>query len=206
MSRRDVMKSLLRSAATSASERISQLGVAAQVKRALARVGRDRLFVDDARLTSAVARVPTVLAATVSTRDGELRIDVTFRDGDSLLLRLLPLSVTFAPHGAKEWSVSVEPGSAALDPRAGDIFTALSAEVARTVWGPFLPRRSAQGKTGFAHREGDVLICDLRTLPEVRAAQGQRLSSAGIDALSLSDIVAVDGGLKLMLRLPGLAG
>ncbi|HEX2678596.1 MAG TPA: hypothetical protein VHM19_18215 [Polyangiales bacterium] len=204
MSRRDVVKSLLRSAAVGAGEQLAALGVTSSLKRTLSSLASGRMFIPDARLTAAVARVPEVVAATVTTRDGSMRIDLSFRDSPPLVMGFAPLSVTFATHGAKEWSVRVEPPAAALDPRCGDVLTALAGEVARSLWGPFLRREPPRGRLAFAHREHDVLIVDLRTLPEVRAALSQRLYATGIDALALQDIVAADGGIRLHPRLPGL--
>ena len=204
MSRRDVMKSLLRSAATGASQRLAQSGVASSVRRSLSSLAGARLFIPDARLTAAVARVDEVSAATVSTRDGRLRIDLSFDEGPSLAMIVSPENVTFASHGAKEWSVRIDPQAAALDPRCVDVVAALAAEIARTLWGPFLRKESARGKNAFVHRDRDTLIVDLRSLPDVRVALGQRISAAGIDAFGLQAIVAEDGGLRLVPKLPGL--
>ncbi len=204
MSRRDVMKSLLRSAATGAGEKLSQLGVTSLLRRTLSTLASGRLFVEDSRLTGAVARVPGVVAATVSTRDAGMRVDLTFQEGPPLLMTLVPLDVTFAAHGAKEWTIRVEPAAAALDPRANDVFVAVAAEVARVLWGPFLRQNVVATHSAFAHREQDVLVIDLRALPEVRAALGQRLNATGIDAFGLQGIAATDGGLRLLPRLPGL--
>src|SRR5256885_10659126 len=38
---------------------------------------------------------------------------------------------------------------------------------------------------------------------DVRVALGQRVSAAGIDAFALQSIIAEDGGLRLVPRLPG---
>jgi hypothetical protein len=203
MSRLDVMKSLLRSAAVGAGERLERLGVADALRKSVRELASHRLFISDERLTAAVARVPDVLAATVSTRDGRVRIDATFRDGGPLLVSLVPERVTFAAHGAKEWSVLVEPNAAALDPRTSDVFSALASEVVANLWGPFLRKSQTRGKNAYTHRDGDTLVMDLRTLPEVRAALSQRLAALAMDALGLQAIHAEDGGLRLV---PGLSG
>jgi hypothetical protein len=204
MSRRDVVKSLLRSAATSASTRIAKSGAAESVRKAVEKVTSGRLFVPDAKLTAAVARVPMVTAATVSTRDGRMRVDLGFHDGPPLAISVWSEHVTFASHGAKEWCVRIDPPAAALDTRCVDVLTALAGEVARALWGPLLRERNSRSHTAFAHREHDRLIIDLRSLPEVRAALGQRVSAAGIDAFALQDIVADTGGLRLVPRMPSL--
>ncbi len=204
MSRIDVMKSLLRSAAVGASQGLDRLGVSASVRKTLSELGSRRLFIPDARLTAAVARVPGVLAATVSTRDGRVRIDATFREGGPLVLCFVPERVTFAAHGAKEWSVLVEPNAAALDSRSGDVLAALAGEVATSFWGPLLRKDQGHARTAFAHRDGDTLVMDLRTLPDVRAALAKRLTATAIDALSLQAIHAEDGGLRLVPALAGM--
>jgi hypothetical protein len=202
MSRLDVMKSLVRSAASSAGG-LGRVWQHAPLRRRLADLIRRRLIVPDSQLTAAVARVPEVSAATVSSRSGELRVDASFHDGSSLLVHLIPLSTAFAPRGAKEWSVRAEPQSAAFDVRCGDIVAALATEVARRLWGPFLRGREVRGRSAFAHRDGDVLVVDLRTVPEVRSALTQPLLAAGIEAFGLRSIEVGEGGLHLIPGVPG---
>lgn len=206
MSRLDIARSFFRSAATAAIEGIGRLQLNDTLRAAVDKLLRQRLTLPDGRLTAAVARVPDVTEATVSTRDGQMRVDASFRDGRRLLVHLAPLNTAFAPRGAKEWSVGVQPESAALDPRCADIVVALAAEVARTLWGPFLRRPRAHARRGAvitstAHREGAVLVVDLRSVAEVKAALRQPLLAAAIDALSLRSIVAEKGGLRLVAGL-----
>jgi hypothetical protein len=198
----DVMKSLVRSAATSAGG-LGRVWAHAPLRKRLSELIQRRLVLPDSQLTAAVARVPEVSAATVSSRSGQLRVDASFQDGTNLLVHLISLSTAFAPRGAKEWSVRAEPESAAYDVRCGDIVAALATEVARRLWGPFLRGRAVRGRSAFAHRDGDVLVVDLRTVPEVRSALGQPLLAAGIEAFSLRSIEVADGGLHL---IPGVAG
>jgi hypothetical protein len=199
--RLDVARSFLRSAASGAMIGIERLKLGPTFRSIVDTVLRKRLSLPDGRLTAAVAKVEDVTEATVSTRDGQMRIDASFRDGGRLLVHLRSFGTAFAPRGAKEWSVSVEPQQAALDPRCADIVVALASEVARTLWGPFLRRHRARARPGTAHREGNVLIVDLRSVAEVRAALGQPLLAAAIDALSLRSIEAEDGGLRLFAGL-----
>ncbi|HEX4352661.1 MAG TPA: hypothetical protein VHZ95_07105, partial [Polyangiales bacterium] len=128
-----------------------------------------RLTLSDVQMTRAVARIADVSAATISTRVGELRVDASFRDGSTLLVHLVPLNVAFAPRGAKEWSLRCEPERAVYDPRCADIVAVLASEVARKLWGPFLRGRNVPaGRSAIAHRDGTMLVVDLRSVPEVR--------------------------------------
>jgi hypothetical protein len=201
MSRLDVARSLVRSAAGLAVQGVGRLRLGPSLRALLETALRQRLSLPDGRLTAAVAKVPEVTAATVSTRDGQLRIDASFQDGGHLLLHLRSLGTQFAPRGAKEWSVEVQPEQAALDPRCADIVVALAAEVARTLWAPFLRSPRARARPASAHREGNVLVVDLRSVAEVRAALGQPLLAAAIDAFNLRGIEAENGGLRLLAKL-----
>jgi hypothetical protein len=200
MSRLDIVRSLVRDGA----ERLVRFGMSSPLRKRLTKLIGQRLFVNDERLTRAVAHAPHVEAATVSTREGRLRVEATYHDGSTLALSLTPVSVKFAPQGAKEWTLRVIPSEAALDPRSAEIVAALASEVAHTLWGPLLRKQRVPSSIAFAHREGDLLVMDLRTLPEVRAALGQRVSATAMDAFSLQAVVAVDGGLRLAPGLPGM--
>jgi hypothetical protein len=197
MSRLDIAKSLLRSVAEGAGSQLSRLR-SGPLREWISRLTLRRMLLPDSQLTAAVARVPDVAAATVSTRDGQLRVDVGFRDGSSLLVHLTPLSAAFAPRGAKEWSLRAEPESAAQDVRCADIVVAIAGEVAHALWGPFLRGRGVKGRGAFAHREGSVLVVDFRNLPEVRSALGQPLLAAAIEAFGLRGVEASEGGLRLL--------
>ncbi|HKP59622.1 MAG TPA: hypothetical protein VJV78_23020 [Polyangiales bacterium] len=201
MSRLDVARSLVRSAAGLAVRGATRFQLGASLRALLDTALRQRLRLPDTRLTAAVAKVPEVTAATVSTRDGQLRIDASFRDGGQLLVHLRSLGTKFAPRGAKEWSVEVLPEQAALDPRCADIVVALASEVARTLWAPFLRGARTRARPASAHREGNVLVVDLRSVAEVRAALGQPLLAAAIDAFNLRGIEAENGGLRLLAKL-----
>jgi hypothetical protein len=204
MSRLDVMKSLLRSAAGEASEQLERLSHTGPVRRLLGEFLKGRHFVTDAQLTAALARVSGLVAATVSTHEGGLSIDATFSDGGSLLVRLCPAGVTFAQHGAKELRMRVEPEAAALDARAADAFVAIATEVARALWGPLLVRQEERGKMTSVHRADDVLILDLRSLGEVRAALRQRLRATAMETFALHSLAAQEGGLRLLPKIAGL--
>ena len=202
MSRLDVMKSLVRSAASTAG---TQLGKLTSLRAHISQFMQRRLLLADSRLTAAVARAPEVAAATVTTRGGQLRVDASFRNGENLLVHLTSLKTTFAPRGVKEWSMRTEPESAAYDPRCADIVAAMASEVARTLWGPLLRGRTGSGRRPVAHRDGTTLVVDLRTVPEVREALAQPLLAAAIESFGLSSIEVSEGGLQLVPNLGGNA-
>lgn len=201
MTRLDVARSLVRSAAGGVIGGLERLKLIPTFRRVVETILRQRMVLPDGKLTAAVAKAPDVTEATVSTRGGQMRVDASFRDGGRLLVHLRPLGTMFAPRGAKEWSVGVEPESAAADPRCADIVVALATEVAKTLWGPFLRPQRVRNRPATAHREGAVLVVDLRSVAEVRAALGQPLLAAAIDALNVRSIEAEDGGLRLLAGL-----
>jgi hypothetical protein len=203
MSRMDVVKSLLRSAAQSASSGLTRIG-AGSWREKLSSLAFRRLLVSDSRLTAAVARVPEVAAVTVSSHSGQLRIDASFHDGVSLLVTLTPVGTAFAPRGAKELSMRAEPETAARNPRSADIFAAIATEVALALWGPFLRTQAASGRRALAQRHDDILVIDLRSVPAVRAALAQPLTASAIEALGLKSIEVAVGGLRLIPNVAGL--
>jgi hypothetical protein len=211
-SRLDVVKSLVRSAASSAGVQLGRVRFSTSLRKRISDVAQRRLLLPDSKLTAAVARVADVSAATVSTRSGQLRVDVSFCDGTSLLVHVIPVSVTFAPRGAKEWSVRVEPPEAAYNPRCSDIVAALATEVAMTLWGPFLRSRSvrlgasARGRRALATRHGSSLVVDLRSIPAVRSALTQPLLAAAIEAFALRAVEVTAHGLQLIPNVAGLDG
>ena len=209
MARLDFLKSLARSAARSASDRLGASDLAEILRRRLGALSLLQTTLDDAQLTRAVGRSAGVAAATVQIDSGRLRVQVTDDAGRDTSMTLRPGNVSFAPHGAKEVSFAVEPPELADGALAVDIVGAIAAEVARTLWGPFLAgarRSSARRHThsAFVHRAGATLTADLRTVPEVRAILSQRLPAALLDALRLEGLQATPGVLRLQLGLHGL--
>jgi hypothetical protein len=207
MSRLDVVKSLLRSAARSTSQQLARVGGgiagSISIRERLAALLGHRLLITDRQLTAAVARIPEVAAATVSSGEGMLRIDASFHDGTDLLVTLTPLRSAFAPRGAKELSMRAEPEGASLNPRAADIAAAIATEVAHALWGPFL-RKQPTARRAIAERHGEMLVVDMRTVPAVRAALTQPLLAAGLDAIGLESVNATPQGLRVVASLPGL--
>jgi len=204
MSRLDVVKSFLRSAALTAGHQLGRVGGGLALRERFAGLLGHRLLISDRQLTAAVARIPEVAAATVSSSDGKLRVDAGFHDGGTLAVALTPGRSSFAPRGAKELSLRAEPEASALNPRCGDIAAAVATEVAHALWGPFLRRQPKSGRRALAQRHGDTLVVDMRTVPAVRAALSQPLLAAGIDAIGLESVTVTPEGLRVIANLPGL--
>jgi hypothetical protein len=204
MSQLDVLKSLLRSGARSAQSSLRSLPLAIAVQRAVSELGFHRLTIGDAGLTRAVTHVPEVAAVTVSSGQGRLRIDASFEDGSRLAFALLPAGMAFAPGGAKELSFTIEPASAARDPRSGELVAAVAGEIARNLWRAALSRapRSDQGASVSCHE--DTLVVDLRSVPEVRWALRQRLPALLIEAIKPRSLEIDNGRMLLTLALDRL--
>jgi hypothetical protein len=204
LSQLDVLKSLLRSSARSASAGLRSLPLAVTVQRLLSEAALGRATISDAQLTAAVARVPQVTAATVSSGHDRLRVDASFDDGRQLALALIPAGIAFAPGGAKEISFAVEPSEAALDPRSREVLAAIAGEIARSLWRAVLGRAPRSEQGGTVSYEDGHLVVDLRSVPEVRWAANQRLPAAVIEAIRPRAIEIHEGRLTLVLALDRL--
>ncbi len=202
MSRLDVLKSLLRSTARSAGAGVRGLPLSTALQRVLSEVSPVRIAIGDAQLTRAVARLPGMVAATVSSGRGKLRVDASFDDGKRLAMTLAPAGMAFAPGGAKELSFAVEPEQSALEPRGQEVMAAIATEIARGLWRTALARapRSEPGSV-VVSREHATLFVDLRGVPEVRWALRQRLPAALIEALHPRALEIREGRLVLTLAL-----
>jgi hypothetical protein len=204
MSSLDVVTSLLRSAARSAASHLSNSSFVEIARSALQELALGRSAIGDAQLTRAVTRLPEVAAATVSTGQQRLRVDLSFADGSALLMALTPSAIAFAPGGAKELGFTVEPGSAALDFRAHDVVSAIAGEVARALWRPALAGAPASEHRAFVSNDGAVLVVDLRSVPDVRWALQQGLRAAIIEAIRPRSLLASEGELTLRLAISRL--
>jgi hypothetical protein len=200
----DVVTSLLRSAARSAASRLTSSSLIETARNALQELTLGRSAIGDAQLTRSVTRLPHVAAATVSCGQSRLRIDLSFADGSVLLMALKPAAIAFAPGGAKEIGFAVEPGAAAHDFRAHDVVSAIAGEIARGLWRPALAGAPASEHRAFVSAEGELLVVDLRSVPEVRWALQQGLRTAIIEAIKPRSLLASDGQLVLALSISRL--
>jgi hypothetical protein len=204
VSRKDVLKSIVRSAVNAAIDPIKNASLPEGFRQALKDILKLRVAVGDRQLTAAAGRAQGVAAVTVSVTDGRIRIDASAMDERRLLLSLIPRPTAFAPRGAKELSFSVEPSAAASDPCALELVSAIAGEIARAIWGPLLPRQIPSTYPAFVEREGDCVRVDLRTVPELRAALRQRGAAIAIDLLEARALVAQPGALRITLGIQNL--
>jgi hypothetical protein len=205
-SRLDVLRSLIRQARDRAGSRLKDLPPVAAFRKAMEMARAQRVLVKNEVLTAALAHADGVDSASVSARDGSIRIDARFRDGEELTLALVPRGARFAPHGAKEVAFGVVPPEAARHPKVLELASALAGAIARGLWGFLLPRGPDDGldRGALVDRDGDDgLRVDLRGVPSVR-----KLADKGggvfLDIIELGSIRAEAGGLTLDIKLPGL--
>lgn len=200
----DLLKSLLRAAASRAGSELRRVAPLGAVRRALADALAQRAAIGDDTLTAAVAHADGVRAASVTARGGAIQFDVVFADARQLAAALVPLEPRFAPRGAKELRFRVEPPEAARDPRVAGVAAAVAGAVARALWGVLVAGRDDAG-AAIVDREGDELRVDLRTVPAVRRRVESRAPlGAVIDVMGLGALRAEDGRLTLELSLPQL--
>ena len=204
MSRIDVMKILLRSAARAVSERARRLDLPATVRQALQDALARRVLLRDAQLTQAAGCAPRIAAITVCSKPEGLQIDASLVDGGELRAILVPLGAAFAPGGAKDISFRVLPAEAAEQRALMDVVCAITSLLARAVWGPFMPPDCGTSPWAAVECDGDVMRVDLRTVPAVRAAMGRSPMNMVVDMLSIGEIRAEPGALHLTLALPEL--
>jgi hypothetical protein len=198
MSRIDVLKSLLRSTALAAVDKVRNSPTTAAARDVIEQAGLMRTRITEASLTAAVARAANATAATVRAQQGRLLIDASFDDSDKpLQVAIWPASFSFAPLGAKEIAFGVDPIEALRDPRVQDVCAALATEIAHAIWRTVLPGES----TAFVSCEGDHLVADLRSVPAVRRNQAKKLAMTFIEALKPQKIEIEGGELRVLMKL-----
>ncbi|HHH29188.1 MAG TPA: hypothetical protein ENK57_12700 [Polyangiaceae bacterium] len=207
MSRFDVLKSLVRSAARASGERLSKVSAVAGVRQAIDEVRARRSTLTEAAIARAITHgVPTLAAASVSLRGGRVVLDLDYKSrgdtpGETLAVSLIPEQARFAPRGAKEVIFSVEPPEAVNDARVRELVGALAAAIARALWGPVLGERTVD-EQAMVDREGARLRADLRSVPAVRAAlEGSPLAMA-LEIISIESFAIEDRVLRIVLALP----
>ncbi|MCA9610196.1 MAG: hypothetical protein KC619_31585 [Myxococcales bacterium] len=202
MSRFDVLKSLVRTAAKSGAERLGKMKSVNELRHALGDLRARRAALSEAALTRAITHgVADVRAVSVQLENGRAVVDVSFERGDPLVVAVIPEQTRFAPRGAKEVLFSVEPPELVADARVREIVGAFAAAIARVLWGPMLGERK-EGEHALVDREGARLRADLRTVPSVRAAlEGSTLGMA-LDVLSIESFAIEDRVLRVTIALP----
>lgn len=207
MGRMDIMKSLLRSAAHATSEAMTDSGLKEKLQRGLQDLSPVQARVSDRQLAQAIGRSTPIAAATVRVTQRGISLELETTDGAHHSATIMPISVSFAPRGAKEITFTGMPESAMANGHVMDACASIAAEIARSLWRPILRGQASapEGHThqaAFLHRSGAELIADLKTVPEVRRACGNPVTANLIDALSLTDIALTNGDLQLRIGLP----
>jgi len=202
--RLDVLRSLVRSAATAAKSGLGRVPSVAAVRRVMSELKSKRAIVRDEALTALVVRAPGVAHASVTSRDGRIVVDATFDDGDRTVVSFVPAGASFAPRGAKEIAFRVEPAELASERRVSDLAGSIAAGIAFGLWGPLLGKDARAKPWAIADRDGDSLRIDLRTIPAVRSATGRGPFAMILDVIEIGSIAAEDGAVTLEVRMPML--
>lgn len=202
--RLDVLRSLLREAAVNVRDGVRGSALTQTLRKALDEVTRRNAQIGHARLTIAVGRAPGVSSASVRVVPGAIQLDVTFTHGEPLMVSLLPLGAAFAPQGAKEISFQVEPPNLVNDTRVGDLAAAIATEVAHALWGQFVRGMQIPAGHALANRDGHSVSVDLRGVPLVRVAMGNRVTATAIELVHVTDIEAEQDKLTLSLAMRGV--
>lgn len=198
----DILRSWIRTAADRAVERATGTRLATTTKQILERLTQQRWRLSDDALTTAAAHADGVDSAMVACRRGRIHVDASLSTGREVQFSLAPISVRFAPRGAKEISFDVEP------PGAFDqsIVGALAACIARATWPMIVPTNTREVGGAIVERESDVRVrVDLRTVPAVRRFASSGTAAMIFDILELESIRVEPGALALKLKLPQLA-
>lgn len=202
MSRFDVLRSLVRSAAQAGRERLSKLDSVTGVREAIEEIRARRITLSEAALTRAISDgMRDVSAVTVSLRDGRASVDLGFEDGQAVVFAFVPEQARFAPRGAKEVIFRVEPAEAVQNVRVREAVGAVAAGIARALWGPILGERRRE-EAAFVEREGGQLRADLRSVPAVRAMLEGSSFAMALEVLSIEGFAIEERGLRVIVALP----
>lgn len=203
----DRLRSMVRRAASSATDALAQATPLGSVRAAVRELRERRVRIPERQLARAVLRAGTVGAASVRTRAGRIEITVELETGRAIRAALVPRGATFAPRGAKEIVFDVEPPEAADDAKLREIAGMIASQVARALWGPFLAAAGGEVDEGaLVDREAGHLRVDLRTCPSVRAAlQKSPAIAVVMDALQVERLDVDEQGLAIRVGLPRVA-
>lgn len=202
----DRFRMLVKTAAHRAGHTIGQAQPISALRSVLQELRDRRVRIPERQLARAVLRAGTVATASVRTRPGRIEIEAELESGRAVHVALLPLGAHFAPRGAKEIVFAVEPAEAANDSKVRDFVGMIAAQIARVIWGPFLPvSEGAVDDAALVDREKDHLRVDLRTCPSVLAAtKGMPALALVMDALRIERMDVDEQGLSVRIALPEL--
>ena len=207
----DVFKSLVRQSLDQVGARVGGNPLAESLSGALTRMREllvQRELVVPLRVVSdALSRADALAQLSVAvTESGGLHVDAHFDREDADLKVVIEVDgVTFAPRGAKELRLWVEPEELAGDSRVRQLASILAGVVVHTLWsfvvGP--PGRDLGGAFVELGREPGTLQVDLRTVPALRERlRGNQTAAMLLDGLSLEGARFSADGLRLQLAIP----
>ena len=201
-SRFDIVRSLVRSAADRALDRVKGTRVATATAQLLERLTQQRWRLSDEALTAAAAHAEGVDSAMVACHSGRVFVDASLTNGREVQFSLAPQSVSFAPRGAKEIAFDVEPP----DAHDTSIVGALAGCIAKATWPMIMPPDTVDVGGAIVERESPGrLRIDLRSVPAVRRFASTQAAMMIFDVLELESLRVETGALSLKLKLPQLA-
>lgn len=202
MSRLDVLKSWVRSAADGAIARLSERLPLGEAQKLFRRISQQQAWIREESLTSAAAHAEGVRQASVSCLPGRMLIDASLGQGRDVQFSLTPTRVRFAPGGAKEVAFSVEPA----EQICSEIVGAVAGCIAQATWPmAFTPGNYDVGGA-IVEREGAGRVrVDLRTVPSVRHFAARGPAAMMLDVMQLEAIRCEPEALVLKLKLPQVA-
>lgn len=202
MSRFDILRSLVRGAGDRARERLGELAPVSAARRVLTDLKHRRVLIKDEHLTAGFARVPGIESIGVTAQGGSIRVDAMFDNGEHVAVSFTITGARFAPQGAKELAIEVEPAELAQRPKVRDLASALAGLVAKGLWGVVVnDDERLFGAIPSVARDGTLRV-DLRDVPAVRALGEKGRIAMVIEALIPKQFGAEDGALIIELDLP----
>lgn len=198
----DLLRSWIRAAADRAAHQLSSTRVASLGREAVQRLVQRTSRITDEILTAAAAHAEGVEAAMVSCRTGRIHVHASLSSGADVSFSLAPLSVRFAPRGAKEVAFGVEPPGQSNS----SIVAALAGCIAQAAWPMAMPQQTRDFGGAIVERESPERVrVDLRTVPAIRRFASARGAAAMIlEMLEVESLQVEPGALSLKLKLPAM--
>ncbi|MCB9666622.1 MAG: hypothetical protein H6715_00650 [Myxococcales bacterium] len=193
-----VLRSIYRQGAHTAERRWKHFLTWGKPSEWAKRLKYHRVALDDTELTRRMAKLLPVAALTVGIEEDGLHVHLSMPDKKHLNVLLMPGRVKFAPGGAKEVEVSVEPAALATHPVVGKVVSALACVVAQSIWRAVLPAHSGETLPPVDHHANGVRV-DLRSVPAVRKAAQKQWARTIMDLVAVKSIQLERGRLWLTL-------
>jgi hypothetical protein len=198
----DLLRSWIRAAADRTVHHLSAKPVVRAGRQAVQRLLQRTSRITDEILTAAAAHAEGVESAMVSCRTGRIHVHASLSSGADVNFSLAPISVRFAPRGAKEVAFGVEPPGGSNS----SIVAALAGCIAQAAWPMAMPQRTNDLGGAIVERESPERIrVDLRTVPAIRRFAAARGAAAMIlEMLEVESLQVEPGALSLKLKLPAM--